>query len=266
MQLKYDFQRKEQKFLLTKSQAAILKQKLAAYLDKEEHSKCKLSSVRSTYFDNADWKLFHEHNLDLRPRFKIRMRQYGCCRQFGKRAFLEIKEKYESLTMKKRFVFRKKWLHHADSLPWNALRKINCEMDPQYLASVTEQISSLIRNYRLEPLIQVDYEREAFECPSLHLRATFDSSLSFMALANRVARPQRDRFDMPDSYHILELKLGAPPPPWLLEIMNRFHLKNQRFSKYIAAVTAVYGPPIRSVRTVCPVPQQREIAVHAIRR
>lgn len=110
------------------------------------------------------------------------------------------------------------------------------------LVNIYQKIKERITSYQLEPVVQVEYQRESFRDRNKQIRITFDQYLSFKAIQNSFTQPVKE-FDIYSvNAIIMEIKTTGSRPAWLKDITARYSLKKRRFSKYCTSVEHIYAP------------------------
>jgi hypothetical protein len=178
--------------------------------------------IRNIYYDTDSYRLIR-NSLD-KPVYKekLRVRSY---RQVtaDDDVFVEIKKKYESVVYKRRIALPEKeavmWLAGGDS-------------------SGDSQIEKEIGYFRdfyggLKPKVFLSYEREAFyPLDGSDTRITLDSNV----LARRSGLSLRDGIYgvpvMDNGTSILEVKVSAAIPAWLIAFLREEEIQKASFSKY----------------------------------
>lgn len=249
MGTQFRFERSEKKYIVDILTAEQVKTKVANFLSKERHNGTDISFVRSVYFDNDSWKSYMDYRTDEKSRFKVRMRQYGVDGVYIKRCFFELKEKLDFMTFKKRVKLKQRWvrkfLEGVDV--FNKLAKYNKELSLKELTDIYEEIQGHLTEYVLLPVVEVLYQREAFEDEGRTTRITFDRHLLFKALPFADSIPIKLVGAFPSDRAVIEIKTMKERPNWLKNISDQFELIPQRFSKYATAVEELFTPELQPV-------------------
>lgn len=87
---------------------------------------------------------------------------------------------------------------------------------------------------KLKPLINVVYEREAFECKfGSGLRVTFDINIrSFLTQTYDNLFDNAEMEILYPSHFVLEIKYYRALPSWVPKLINKYDLKKEAISKY----------------------------------
>ncbi len=242
MEMTSTFKRKERKYLVDKDSAVEIMQKLDEMLYRRKFRKGNEETyIRSTYFDSDDFKCFVEHKNREKARFKIRIRQYGNGVDYYKRCFVEIKEKINGINHKRRFRIKEKWSDSliANEIDFKKLLDYN-RMDMKMLASIYHEIQEKLFNFKMHPVLQVAYHRQAYENSEKNVRITFDDSLSF-GIRTTLGKVSEEIYDFTGDKIIMETKSFGTRPYWLSWLLKEYGLKRQRFSKYCTGIETVYA-------------------------
>lgn len=183
--------RHELKFILSESQAEILKYRLSMIMDVDTNSVNEDNTyfIRSLYFDDVYNTAYYEKVDGLEKRAKYRIRIYNLDDSFIR---LERKEKDRDLTHKEQVKLTKE----------ECINIINGNYD-NFDLSKDGLIKDFIMKYKLnqiKPDVIVDYKRLAYTYPVEDTRVTFDEDI-------RSGRFNCDLFDKDIlSYEVLEPK------------------------------------------------------------
>jgi hypothetical protein len=165
------FNRYEIKYLVGEMRVPELRAELAARMDTDPFSPRGGYPVTSLYYDTADLRFYWEKIEGLKFRRKVRMRLYGNpadCTD-GSSVHVEIKQRVNRVTQKRRIALpygvARRWLDGREEI----------ECDPTQRPFVNE-VTTLIGNLDLRPIVTTGYLREAFvgREADLGLRVTID--------------------------------------------------------------------------------------------
>jgi hypothetical protein len=229
------FNRFELKYLLTLQQAERFKTALQAYLVADEHGngngRYPLSSL---YYDSPDLRCYREKVDGLKFRRKLRIRLYGDSLTGETPVFVEIKQRLDRVTQKRRII-----LTYAD-----ALRLCNDRQPPANCAPddspVLDEIHAFLWQYNLHATSIVRYERQALIGTDydIGLRVTFDTSLTAQAHPLRLEQPPSGLPMLPAHITVMEIKVNERIPYWLTELVAAHNLQLVRISKYCQSIEA----------------------------
>lgn len=237
MTTQYEFQRRENKYLIHQALAQQLREECTYNMPGAEVRKY---SIRSVYFDNEQWRCFCDQVVKRNPRFKVRFRQYGdSTGTFYPKGFLELKMKSGPYTMKQRFWIRPEWLNELEE-PEVMEEIIRLNVGNRNLPAVYQSIMNVIRENVLRPVLEVRYTRLSFE--DSEYRITLDSTLRFSALQNQMQHTMSKKDSLDPLFSILEVKTKDEQPEWLTDFRREYGIHKQSFSKYCFGVSLLYDP------------------------
>jgi hypothetical protein len=235
------FNRFELKYLISLQQAERLKAALQAYVIPDEygHNNGRYT-LSSLYYDSPDLRCYRENDDGLKLRRKLRIRRYENGEVFTDESpvFLEIKQRYDRVTQKRRTV-----------LPYHqALRLCNDRQIPDHGPgdkAIVEEIYAFLWQYRLRPMSIVRYERQAFTGTKhdMGLRVTFDTSLSFEAQELHLHEQLSGLPMLPANLVVMEIKVNERVPRWLTELIAVHNLQRVGISKYCRSIDAARRMP-----------------------
>lgn len=217
--------RHEFKYIINEELAEIIKKEAGNRLVPDMYGEGETGEyiISSLYYDNDHLELYHQtYNRD--PfRIKLRLRVYGEKNTPDSRSFFETKSKLCGASVKIRCGNTL-----ADSL---SLAEGNRE--PKSRGET--DIINLIKRQNLKPTAIVSYSRQAYLDPEKpRLRVTFDTNLRIrmddldLTHGTYGTNVMRDR----DNMVVLEVKNDENIPKWLCDILARYRLMNQCYSKY----------------------------------
>ena len=237
----HTFNRFELKYLLSLQQAERFKANLQAYVVPDEHG-CNDGryTLSSLYYDSPDLRCYRENERGLKFRRKLRIRRYETDEVFTDESpvFLEIKQRYDRVTQKRRTV-----------LPYReALRLCNDRQIPDHEpgdGALIEEIYAFVWQCNLRPMSIVRYERQAFIGTEYDpgLRVTFDSSLSFQAHQLHLHEQSSALPMLPASFVVMEIKVNERIPRWLTGMIAAHNLQRVGVSKYCRSIEASRSIP-----------------------
>lgn len=235
------FNRFELKYLITIRQAERFKKALRAYMVPDEHGRNNgRYALTSLYYDSPDLRCYWEKEYGLRFRRKLRLRRYETGEDLTEETpiFLEIKQRVDRVTQKRRAV-----------LPYGkALRLCNDRQIPDYAPedrNVIEEIYVYLWQYNLRPVNIVRYERQAFvgTIYDLGLRVTFDTNLTFQTHPLHLHEESQDLPMMPANLVVMEIKVNERIPSWLTGLIADHNLRLERISKYCRSIETARNIP-----------------------
>lgn len=198
-------------------------------------------TITSLYLDTARLDFYRDRKTLRYDRIKLRVRTYGPANEGP--VFAEIKRRFGDTQVKSRA-----------RVPKEHWRDMVMPGGPDFEAWALEPSKDrIVRDFvaqcsgrSLRPWVNVRYEREPYVGrESKDLRLTFDRRLRYAPAStleieadDRAYRPADfgRSFREADSLVILEIKFTGRFPIWLTELVGRFELARQSFSKYIVSV------------------------------
>ncbi|MBI4516366.1 MAG: polyphosphate polymerase domain-containing protein [Deltaproteobacteria bacterium] len=215
--------------------------------------------ISSLYLDSPR-RVLYRHTKERRPRrYKLRIRRYD-----SGSLYFEVKRREKGVIVKSRVA--------VDPEHWPAVlldpRTLGrCRLSP---ADTRKLQDFLDRSLRIgaEPATVVRYRREAYVSRADDYgRVTFDCQLEALRpqgyeipIGDEAAWLPFDdpqRFGLPISAVILELKCLTAVPLWMSDLAVRFNLQALGFSKYGGGVETVGGLPFGRDRQRRPAPWVR---------
>jgi hypothetical protein len=235
------FNRFELKYILTLQQAENFKGALRAYMRPDEHGNDNgRYALTSLYYDSPDLRCYWEKEYGIRFRRKLRLRRYETGETLTEETpiFLEIKQRVDRVTQKRRAV-----LSYGE-----ALRLCNDRQMPQHAPedkAVIEEIYVFLWQYNLRPASIVCYNRQAFvgSAYDLGVRTTFDTALTFQAHPLHLHEVTQCLPMQPANRVVMEIKVNERIPSWLTGLIADHNLRLERVSKYCRSIEAAQKMP-----------------------
>ncbi|MGW5321777.1 VTC domain-containing protein [Rhodococcus pyridinivorans] len=229
------FNRYEIKYFVDEMKVPELRRELAARMDTDPHSPHGGYPVTSLYYDTPDLRFYWEKIEGLKFRRKVRMRLYGdpaACTD-DSAVQVEIKQRVNRVTQKRRTA-----LPYGVALRWlNGREDIECD-DSQ--RPFVDEVSALVGNLDLRPIVTTGYLREAFvgRDADLGLRVTIDHKVHGRDRDFHFASGAENRFIIPPKLAVVELKANERVPYWATDLTARLDMSVIRVSKYCQSVEA----------------------------
>lgn len=229
------FNRYEIKYFVDEMKVPELRRELAARMDTDPYSPHGGYPVTSLYYDTPDLRFYWEKIEGLRFRRKVRMRLYGdpaACTD-DSAVQVEIKQRVNRVTQKRRTA-----LPYGVALRWlNGREDIECD-DSQ--RPFVDEVSGLVGNLDLRPIVTTGYLREAFvgRDADLGLRVTIDHKVHGRDRDFHFASGAENRFIIPPKLAVVELKANERVPYWATDLTARLDMSVIRVSKYCQSVEA----------------------------
>ncbi|MBX4169907.1 polyphosphate polymerase domain-containing protein [Rhodococcus pyridinivorans] len=229
------FNRYEIKYFVDEMKVPELRRELAARMDTDPYSPHGGYPVTSLYYDTPDLRFYWEKIEGLKFRRKVRMRLYGdpaACTDDSP-VQVEIKQRVNRVTQKRRTA-----LPYGVALRWlNGREDIECD-DSQ--RPFVDEVSGLVGNLDLRPIVTTGYLREAFvgRDADLGLRVTIDHKVHGRDRDFHFASGAENRFIIPPKLAVVELKANERVPYWATDLTARLDMSVIRVSKYCQSVEA----------------------------
>lgn len=224
----------ERKYLVSDSQAVAIRNDLLPHLDVDVHTppeSIRGYQVLSLYLDTPALDLYKQSRQGLKERIKLRIRYYD--HDPNSVAYVEIKQKSQGLTFKRRYATPKSMIESMLANP-------NCENLRHALSngargSALEEFAQRRQLLGADPKLFVAYEREAYNSKDEpRVRITFDRRISTNA-AMRSAGLNTPRFgsNIGGLNVLIEFKYAGMRPEWLRDTLKKFKLRRTSFSKFV---------------------------------
>lgn len=241
------FNRYEIKYFVDELRVPELREELEARMDSDPYSPHGGYPVSSLYYDTPDLRFYWEKIEGLRFRRKLRMRLYGPPSECTDDSLVqvEIKQRVNRVTQKRRvalpYGLAQRWLNEREGI----------ESAPAGRGFVNE-VTTLIGNLDLRPVVTTGYLREAFigSEADLGLRVTIDHKVHGRDRDFHFAAAAENRFTVPPKLAIVEIKANERVPYWATDLTARMDMSVIRVSKYCQSVQAFglaprsrLGPP-----------------------
>lgn len=221
------FKRYEIKYLITKSQMAVIQNAMAEHMIADVHGQNTLCSL---YFDTPDYLLVRRSLEHPFYKEKLRLRSYGIG-DSSQMVFVELKKKFDSVVYKRRAAM-------SAAQAYDYLLKGKAAPDSQ----IIREIDYFLQMYEgLRPTVLLTYKREAYYAKDDHeFRITFDDHLLWrdydLNLESGIyGAPLLDK-----NCILMEVKAAEAFPMWFVRLLSENHIYKTNFSKYGSAYAAIY--------------------------
>lgn len=229
------FNRFELKYLISLEMAETLKKDIRRYAILDDYGggngHYKLTSL---YYDSPNYTYYWEKIDGLRFRRKLRIRWYETAAglQDDSMVFVEIKQRVDRVTQKKRvpMKYKEALLFCKEGIFPEEYE----ERDRPYL----EEMYEMIKLNNLEPKIITSYDREAYIGGKYDMgfRLTFDRYVSYRYRDLRLDAGTSDGLMIPANMVIMEIKTNERLPSWVSEMVANHQLNLIRVSKYCQGI------------------------------
>ncbi|MGT2907879.1 polyphosphate polymerase domain-containing protein [Streptococcus dentiloxodontae] len=240
--LETNFKRIETKYIVAKDQLKDLITDLKNYLVEDDYP---TSTITNIYFDNQNFEVIKDSIAHNYNREKIRMRTYIANPQLDSKVFLEIKKKdSQGIGHKYRLV----------SNPLSVTKLVTQGIADKHISDpdLVEEIHSLRNRYKnLEPRMFIYYDRYSLKekhtikgYPYTKIRVTIDQNLTYRDNNVTMFDGNSGQPLLDDSHVVMEIKAPGEKPVWLQTVLDKYGIKECKFSKYSTAYHKSQGLPI----------------------
>lgn len=231
------FSRREQKYLITRSQYEQLAELVLPYMRPDKYGVNGKYTVSSLYFENEEQDIYFETKNKLKYRQKLRLRVYDDTDRNGI-AFFEVKQKHNKVVNKRRLVIplaeAYRYLENGEDEQLSSYETSNVQ--------VLKEIDHFRKFYNLQPEMIVSYNRHAFHgITDPELRITFDLDLMCrnqdLCLENGA---YGERF-IDEDLVVLEVKVNHSVPLWLTRYLQELNCEQRSASKFCTSTELLKG-------------------------
>jgi hypothetical protein len=214
----------------------------------------RFNTNRTIYLDNRDLDSFRDNLEDIKPRFKVRIRQYKPNNdKWENTAYIELKIKTEDGFTKKTRI--RIYAYMIDSIckgqeikSDKMIELINKDITKMELWQRITAINTIIQKYGMRKQTIVEYHRRAYS--GKNVRITIDDSLKYYsfnpidentgnAILNsdkwkKIYKPVKQITN--NDILILEIKHEGKIPEWIQNSLKKLDIEPAKFSKYCASI------------------------------
>lgn len=247
--------RKEEKFFLPAAKLQKFINLISSKLKEgDSDTFVRHNTNKTIYLDSRDLDSFRDNLEGIKPRFKVRIRQYKPNNEeWESTAYIELKVKTEEgITKKTRIRIHSYMIPEIEEgreiKSDERLEIINKDISKMDLWKRIAAINTVIQKYGFKKQLTVEYHRRAFS--GKNIRITIDDSLKYYdfksidkSTGNSILNSKKweDIQKSPSKVSdndllILEIKHEEDMPKWIEEIVSDFKLKPVSFSKYCASI------------------------------
>ncbi len=224
------FRRYELKYLLTRDQASLVRERIDPYMKLDNYGR---TTIRNVYYDTDSYRLIRRSIEKPAYKEKIRIRSYARADR-DSTVFVELKKKFERVVYKRRIALPEyiatDWLCDSIDSPVNT--QISREID-------------YFKNYYggLHPSMFLSYEREAlFEREGGDLRITFDDNILCRQTDISLCHDPYGHSLLSADKVLMEIKCPGAIPLWMVKILSEERIYKTSFSKYGTAYLTTVLP------------------------
>ncbi|MBX3264785.1 MAG: polyphosphate polymerase domain-containing protein [Labilithrix sp.] len=251
------FERFELKFWVTAPTADRVVRFARPYLEHDPFSRDgNLTRNVSLYLDTRGYRFHALHTSGAPERLKLRVRTYGDpptsplspSEPSGRVGFFEVKRKVKNITLKARATLP---LEHVPAVLSGRPDLASCAPAERRHLETFLFLSAL---HRVEPKVFIASRREAFvsRTRGVDVRMTIDREIAYQPAYGRHFSAAPHRWTVIDgrggrcapygaARALVELKFRGAAPAWMAEMVARFEMRQEGFSKYIAAIDHLQG-------------------------
>ncbi len=218
--LRYVFERKEIKYILTKQQRDGLLELVEGRMQPDEYGVTRICNI---YYDNDTFRVIRESIEKPKYKEKLRLRTYGVPSD-STPAFVELKKKLNGIVYKRRV-----------TMPYSdALRFLSRGGYPGEHTQIRKEIEWVLESKPdLKPVIALCYDRQAyFGCEDPELRMTLDTNINYRLTDIDLRNGSYGDTLIDGSTYILELKTNGAMPLWLAEAFDKLRIYPGSYTKY----------------------------------
>lgn len=219
-----NFQRVEEKYMVTKKQKDELLKRMSDYIEKDKYF---ISNIYNIYFDteNSDIIAYSISKPAFKDKFRIR--SYGLPK-LEDDIFLEIKVKYKGVVGKRRTTMKLKDFYKM--IDTNNFEDNNKELSND---QILNEFKYYYKYYKLRPAIFVAYDRESYKgIQDEGLRITFDKNLRSRRENLKLENDEKNLKFFKEEKYLVEIKTLNSLPLWLTRILSDLDIMPISFSKY----------------------------------
>lgn len=220
------FKRYELKYRLNRRQFAELLNIMQPYMKPDQYGK---STIQSLYLDTPSFLLARRSQEHPLYKEKVRIRSYGLAGP-NDPVFIELKKKFESVVYKRRVEMTceeaMRYFYQGETI-----------MDTQ----IMREIDFCKKRYEgLAPRVMLSYQREAWYGKDDHdLRITFDDRILWRDQCLGMSDGIFGSPLLKEDEVLMEIKVAAAIPRWLVQFLSREKIYKTSFSKYGAAYQSI---------------------------
>ncbi len=212
------FERKEVKYLLSRSQWEGILSAAGGKLKRDDYFRYSLGNI---YMDTPDFRLIRKSLEKPVYKEKMRLRSYG--RFAGdEEIFIELKKKYRGIVYKRRIK-----IPMAEAIPF-------LEGKREVPGQIAREIRYFTEFYEgLAPSLFISYDREAYGgTEDRDLRLTVDSNIRWKDAVPGAQSLTGGNSLLAENQLLMEIKCARALPLWLTGALAREDIYKTSFSKY----------------------------------
>lgn len=213
------FQRYEKKYILTPEQFHKLLFDLQAKMKEEEYG---LHTICNIYYDTPTYDLIRSSLKKPVYKEKFRLRSYGTPNK-DDYIFAEIKKKYNGIVYKRR----------VEACSEAIQEFLQNGKRIQHNKQIQQEIQWFLHSYSPVPKVFIGYERIALVGEEdSDLRITFDQNIRWRSEELDLLYGDKGELLLEEEKIIMEVKVAATIPLWLVSLLSEYKIYPITFSKY----------------------------------
>ncbi len=233
------FKRVEDKYIMTKKQAARFMELCSSHLKEDTYFRY---TVRSVYFDSERSDLVIRSLMKPDYKMKLRLRSY-CDPQGDTPVFLETKKEFEDIIYKRRI-----GLSYDEAIAY-----LDYGIPHHVKNNTADEIDYLLNYYNLSEKVMIAYDRECYASKTEDdVRITFDSNVRYRIDGFSMVLDGSEKRLTDEDTVVMEVKAMDRYPLWLTKTLSAMKLYRGSFSKYGKIYTENFeqmAPVVRPVYT-----------------
>lgn len=218
------FKRVEKKYMMTKEQYNKFIELIRDYMQVDKYG---LGTICNLYYDTNNYELARRSIEKPVYKEKLRLRSYGVPK-LTDTVFLELKKKYKGIVYKRRIELTLKEAYESIQNKWFKNNELNSQT-----RQIESEITYFLNQYDLYPRVFLAYDRIAmFGQEDIGLRMTFDFNIRNRTYDIDLLKGDEGQLLFDDDRVLLEIKVSAAYPFWLVHALEKCNIYPVSFSKY----------------------------------
>ena len=215
------FERREKKYLLTRTKFNQLMAELEKYMVVDEYG---LHTIHTIYYDTDDFDVIRHSVSKPKYKEKLRLRSYGQAEQYSP-VYLELKKKVAGVTYKRRVALDYQ----------TAQNYLKYNRQPSQMNQVFREIDYYVHQQSLKPKVLISYDRLALKGRTdPDFRITFDQNIrySLTDFDLTAVDAKRETELINTSEILMEVKILGAFPLEISQLFSKLAIFQNKFTKY----------------------------------
>ncbi len=218
------FKRVEKKYMMVRSQYDKFRKLIEDYMQADEYG---LGTICNLYYDTDTYELARRSIEKPVYKEKLRLRSYGVPK-ITDTVFLELKKKYKGVVYKRRVE-----LPLQEAYKSLQYKRFNTDGLDGQAGQIESEITYFLNQYDLYACVFLAYDRIAmFGKEDPGLRMTFDFNIRSRTYDIDLLKGDEGELLFDDGRVLLEIKVSAAYPFWLVYALEECGVYPVSFSKY----------------------------------